>query len=469
MRLLAVVLTAMWAVTAIVIANAFRPGGPVDIVVALACFVPVVIADAGVIWPPRTRQGRARVALAWVWITAMLFTTPLLYNLASTLASDGPQSLLPSAETVYAIVIALYFSSFFSIVGLIHRRRGVRSLERRATWLAALVAGLLTVVAGAAFLLVAAVNEHDLRQEEPASSRYGPTDPDLEPPYCDEQLALGPNAHIVVTAISSLDTEVRGTARLEGQRNGLDEAWSGSWSGPDGEGGSAYRRVGRLAWRNDLNDDQAAPGSTWQRTEPDPYDLLGTQGLTLDGPPYAVASAPRGAIVAEDLGIDHIEGARARHCRTFIDGDTALHAFLPLRWLLYDSSEDPGSAIPRWRGELDWWVFADGQLGRATVEVSGSRAETPWDAEGVRVVLGAELSATDRDGAMAAAARSAAAAAARSAAAAALVGGGGSSTLIGSGAIDRAADGAGGIAHASAIGQPFASGRPFAPGIGATV
>ncbi len=342
----------------------------------------------------------------------------MLYDLASTLASDGPQSLLPSAETVYAIAIALYFTSFFSVVGLIHRRRRVRSLERRATWLTALVAGLLTVVAGGAFLLVAAVNEHDLRQEEPASSRYGPTDPDLEPPYCDEQVALGPSAHIVVTATSSLDTEVRGTARLEGQRNGLDEAWSGSWSGPDGEGGAAYRRVGRLAWRNDVNSDQAAPGSTWQRTEPDPYGLLGTQGLTLDGPPFAVASAPRGAIVAEDLGIDHIEGARARHCRTFIDGDTALHAFLPLRWLLYDNSDDPGSAIPRWRGELDWWVFADGQLGRATVEVSGSRAETPWDAEGVRVVLGAELSAIDRDGPTAAAARSTSAAAARSAAAA---------------------------------------------------
>ena len=44
MRLLAVMLTVLWAVTAIVIAVAYRPGGPVDIAVALACFIPVVIA-----------------------------------------------------------------------------------------------------------------------------------------------------------------------------------------------------------------------------------------------------------------------------------------------------------------------------------------------------------------------------------------------------------------------------------------
>ena len=52
-----------------------------------------------------------------------------------------------------------------------------------------------------------------------------------------------------------------------------------------------------------------------------------------------------GEIVPEDLGIEIIEGARARHCRTFIDGPTALDAFLPLRWLLADSSEVPAGAI----------------------------------------------------------------------------------------------------------------------------
>ena len=45
-RILAAILTALWAATAIAIATAYRPGGPIDIVVALACFLPVLIASS---------------------------------------------------------------------------------------------------------------------------------------------------------------------------------------------------------------------------------------------------------------------------------------------------------------------------------------------------------------------------------------------------------------------------------------
>ena len=397
MRLLAAILTVLWAVTAVVIATAYRPGGPVDVVVALACFVPVVIADAGVVWPARKLSRSHRTVLVWVWIAAVLFTVPVLYGIASTLAEGGPQGLVPSAEAAYGGAIALFATSFFSVVGLVHRRRGVQPLERRASWLTAGLAAVLTVVAGLSFVFVAVVNERDLRADEPVSSRFGPTDPELALPFCDEPVALGTNARVVIRARSSLDNNERGTAVLEGRRGGVEESWGGSWSGPDGEGRQAYVRVGPLGWVNDQSDDPRAPGTSWLATGPDPFDLLGGRALTMDGPPHAVADAPRGTIVAEDLGIEHIEGARARHCRTFIDGSTALDTFLPLRWLLYDASADPGDAIPRWRGELDWWVFGDGELGLATVEVSGSRAETPWQAEGIRVVLEAELSATDRD------------------------------------------------------------------------
>jgi hypothetical protein len=155
--------------------------------------------------------------------------------------------------------------------------------------------------------------------------------------------------------------------------------------------------VGPLAWSNDRSDDPGAPGTTWQAVPPDPFGMLGPAALTMDGPPQAVADAPRGAIVAEDLGLEIIEGARARHCRTFMDGKTALATFLPLRWLLTDSSFAPEDALSRWRGEMDWWVFADGELGLASVEVSGSRADTDWDAEGTRAVLAARLEAVDRD------------------------------------------------------------------------
>ena len=94
-------------------------------------------------------------------------------------------------------------------------------------------------------------------------------------------------------------------------------------------------------------------------------------GVSNLGAGYVTAS-----IVAEDLGLDRIQGARARHCRTFIDGSTALDTFLPLRWLLANSSEPREDALSSWRGELDWWVFSDGELGLAAVEVSGARIDT---------------------------------------------------------------------------------------------
>ena len=125
MRLLAVTLMALWAAIAIVVATAYRPGGPIDIVVALACFVPVAVADAGVVWPASGLSRRHRVALVWVWVAAMLFAIPVLYGIASTLAADGPQSLVPSLEAAYAGDMALVAMAFFSVVGLVHRRRGV--------------------------------------------------------------------------------------------------------------------------------------------------------------------------------------------------------------------------------------------------------------------------------------------------------------------------------------------------------
>jgi hypothetical protein len=397
MRLLAAILVALWAAIAIAIATAYRPGGPLDIVVAIACFLPVLVADAGFVWPASGLRPPHRTALLWVWIAAVLFAIPVLYGVASTLAADGPQSLVPSFEEAYATALALAFMAFFSIVGLVHRRRGSRPLERRATLAAGLLAVVLTVVAGLAFVLVAVVNDQSLRQELPATSRFGPTDPDLEPPFCDESIALGPNARVDLEASSSIDGEERGSARLIGRRSAQDESWGGSWDGPDGSGRLGYVRVGQRAWLNTASDDPRSAGTNWSATTPDPFGLLGFRGLTMDGPPHAVADAPRGDIIAEDLGLSVIEGARARHCRTFIDGSTALDTFLPLRWLLYDGSYRVDDAIGRWRGALDWWVFADGELGMASVEVSGSRAETDWDAEGVQVVLRAQLEATDRD------------------------------------------------------------------------
>ena len=60
-----------------------------------------------------------------------------------------------------------------------------------------------------------------------------------------------------------------------------------------------------------------------------------------------------------------IDGARARHCRIPIDG-VALRKILPQVELLVGATD-----ISRWRGDLDYWVFADGQLGQVDGRVSG--------------------------------------------------------------------------------------------------
>ena len=76
MRLLAAMLMALWAAAAIAVATAYRPGGPIDLLVALACFVPALIADAGVVWPAAGLSHRHRVAMIWVWIAAVLLRDP---------------------------------------------------------------------------------------------------------------------------------------------------------------------------------------------------------------------------------------------------------------------------------------------------------------------------------------------------------------------------------------------------------
>lgn len=397
MRLLAALLTVLWAVIAVTITSAYRPGGAIDIVVALACLLPAFVAAIGVAWPPRASGGTDRAVLVWAWLLAVLFAIPILYGVALSLAGDGPRSLVPSLESAYGGAVALFLTAWFSVVGAVHRRRRVELLERRASLLAVGLAAVLTLALGLGFLFVALVNDQAHRETEPAASRFGPTDPEVIPPFCDQTPRLGRNAVVRIEAWSSLDDIERGRALVTGERGGRDERWSGSWRGLDGQGRQAYRRVGAQAWINDLDGDPGARGTAWRAVQPDPFELFGARDLTLDGPPHAVVAVPRGAIVAEDLGLELVEDARARHCRTFIDGPMALDTFLPLRWLLLDSSAAPSNEITRWRGELDWWVFGDGEMGMASVEVSGPRSEVDWDGEGTRVVLAARLEAVDRD------------------------------------------------------------------------
>lgn len=104
-----------------------------------------------------------------------------------------------------------------------------------------------------------------------------------------------------------------------------------------------------------------------------------------DGP---LAAGER--IAAEDRGVSVVEGARARHCRVAIDGPTFADAFPEVGWFLA-----PGSDLSTWRGELDYWVFLDGQLGRLSGSVGGAAVDAGL--RGIRAELAVALDAYDRD------------------------------------------------------------------------
>lgn len=202
-------------------------------------------------------------------------------------------------------------------------------------------------------------------------------------------VALGPAADLEVVAHGIIDGEDIGSATIRGVRSGLDESWSGSVESEYARARASYVRMGAQAW---LGLGALSPS----RVPVDPFQLAGTDGLTLDGPVVAVVTSRLPAIVAEDLGVELVGGARARHCRTAVGGPTALDTFLPLRWLAGGQLLTVTHPLDEWRGTLDWWVFADGQLGQASVNIHGYPGEA-WPTTGISGSLIARLTALDRD------------------------------------------------------------------------
>lgn len=92
--------------------------------------------------------------------------------------------------------------------------------------------------------------------------------------------------------------------------------------------------------------------------------------------------------VVENAGLAYVEGARARHCRIAFDGDTLRRAVPEVSLLLGDAD------LSRWRGMLDFWVFADGQLGQADGVATGPALGLAEDALSAEVRF--RLIAVDR-------------------------------------------------------------------------
>ena len=125
LRLVGAALVAGWVVAAALVLLAYRPGGPLDMLVGLTMTVPIAIAVAGVAWPPVTRGDGAFAAMVWLGHRrAAAVSCPSIGGVIEQLQALGSQTLLPSFEAAYPWLLALLATSLFSGLGIARRLRG---------------------------------------------------------------------------------------------------------------------------------------------------------------------------------------------------------------------------------------------------------------------------------------------------------------------------------------------------------
>jgi hypothetical protein len=357
LRLIAAALVACWSIAAMIVLIGYRPGGPVDLAVGFAAVGPIAIAVAGLVWPPAARGSRAFAAMVWLGIGSLLLLVPSIIDVADQLDSGGAQTLLPSVEAAYPWGLALLGTSLFAGFGIARRILGESAMRRRRLVRGVIVATVLAVAAGSLFTAVAMANELALRDQPTPSSRFGPTGGDAEPPTCDGALSVGDTARVELHLAGDLDGRSIGDVALAGDRVGGDFRWLAYAATTRELGLHGSARIGIDAWVRE-------PFGGWRRAT-----QLEVADGTVDAQAFETALGDGFRAAAELHGVDVIEGARARHCRLAIDGPTFRAAFPAVKWLV-------GAAeMTRWRGELDYWVFLDGQLGRVTGSINGDAAE----------------------------------------------------------------------------------------------
>ncbi len=380
LRIIGAALVAAWGSAAGLVLLAYRPGGPLDLIVGISMLVPLGIALAGVRWPPVARGRSAYPVMVSLGVGSLLLLLPSIGGLVNQLQALGSQTLMPSLEAAYPWFLGLAGTSLFAGFGLARRVDGGVAMRPRRLRVGAALALGLTALAGTAFGGTAIANEIALRDRSvpPASSRFGPTlgDPEAQPPTCDGSLTAGTTARLGGTLIGHIDGRRTGTVELAGLRDREDFRWLAYVATVRelGQYGAALR--GDRAWVR-------TPGEGWRAA---PLD--GMKGGTLDLQAVRTVLSQRIRATAEDRGIEVIEGARARRCRVSIDGAAFRDAFPPVRWLVGQAD------LSRWRGQLDYWVFLDGQLGQVAGSVNGEAAAIRPEA--IQATVEIILTATER-------------------------------------------------------------------------
>ncbi len=376
LRLIAVALVVCWSVAAGLVLLAYRPGGPFDVIVGLTALTPIAIALGGAIWPPIARGRFAFPTMVALGVLALLCLIPSIAGVLNQLLAYGSRTLLPSFEAFYPWLLALLATSLFSGFGIARRVQGGTAVRRRRLLAGVGIALIATALSGLLFAAVAVANDVALRDTPPIASRFGPTTGEAQPPTCDAPLSAGPSARLTLHLGATVDLRPLGSTDLTGMRVGDDFRWLAYVASNRQLGQYGSARVGDAAW-------MTSPQSRWA-TVPQAavaHDAVDQQALR-----EALTSGYRAT--AEDRGIEVIEGARARRCRIAIDGVTFRQAFPQVAWLVGDAD------LHRWRGQLDYWIFLDGELGQLAGSANGEAGEIVPDA--LSGTIDVRLTATER-------------------------------------------------------------------------
>jgi hypothetical protein len=378
LRLVGGALVVGWAISAILVFFGYRPGGPLDLLVGLTMLGPVTVAVAGTIWPPVARGTGAFPLMVWLGIIAMLCLIPSIAGVIDQLQASGSRNLVPSLEATYPWFVALAATSIFSGLGIARRLLGPTALRRRRFVDGVLIGLALTLLSASVFAGATLANAFAIRETVPTWSAFGPTDPIGQPPACDGPLAAGSTARLSESIDGVVDLRPIGSVDLDGVRDGTDFRWSAYVATDRQLGLAGAIRLEPEAWVQ-------GPGEPWSTAGP-----ATVEPLTLDLQVIHTALATVNRTTAEDRGVDVIEGARSRHCVVAVDGTTFRQAFPQIRWLVGDAD------IHRWRGELDFWIFMDGELGQVVGDASGDALEIVNDA--ILGTVSVRLTATERGG-----------------------------------------------------------------------
>jgi hypothetical protein len=242
------------------------------------------------------------------------------------------------------------------------------------------IAVVATFATASLFAVVAIGNDLALRDRPAAFSAFGPTDPMLPLAGCSGRIDAGPTARLELYLDGDVDQRSLGQATVEGARAGQDVRWNATVATSRLFGQVGIARIADSGWRSD--------GATWTAVD---ASSLATDTLDLNVLATALSPGDRGTF--EDRGLEFIEGARSRHCRVAVDGLTFKAAFPEIEWFV------GGADVHRWRGELDYWIFGDGQLGQVSGSVNGDAAGLVPG--GILATIDVRLTATFRGAALA--------------------------------------------------------------------